>query len=203
MPKKLPQAVTRKIRRITRDIVSLERIMYGSHDQEDQVLCAGMLEHRRDDVVRGAVLQMHTAIENVLTEMIEDRLLSVPPGNQKRRDKAARSAAGKALYSFLEGDQRLRPLNFFGKLSLARGLGLITPSLQKKLAELNSLRNKCSHHWLLYVRPRRNKKRSAKKPHLLAYKGHSLHDPEVFEDFFSDFGELYLRLYALQTGTRL
>jgi hypothetical protein len=35
--------------------------------QEDQVLVAGMLERKRDDIVRSAVLQLHTSIEDMPT----------------------------------------------------------------------------------------------------------------------------------------
>ncbi len=195
-----PRAVDRAIRRLTREVSELDRLFYGAYEKSDHFLYAGMLEHKRDDFVRGAVLQMHTAIENILTETICDKLLGVRPRQRKRRTRVMRTIRGVAAQDLLDGP---RSLGFAQKVKLAVALGLITTHLSEKLNELNKLRNACSHNWLLNVRIRRNKRPKKQKPPLLAYQGRGLHGIAAFEEFIRDFGGVYLRLYARNTGTHL
>ena len=55
-----PRSVETKIKRLTREIAQIDEYFYQP-DKQDRVAYAGMLERKRDDVVRSAVLQMHTA----------------------------------------------------------------------------------------------------------------------------------------------
>ena len=61
-----PRSVEATITRLTREIAEIDKFFYRSNENEDRVLYAGMLERKRDDMVRSAVLQMHTAIEDLL-----------------------------------------------------------------------------------------------------------------------------------------
>lgn len=148
-----PRAIEATIRRLTREIGAFDKIFYGTHGQSDRFLYAGMLEHKRDDFVRGAVLQMHTAIENMLEDLIRDKLLGVKPRQQKRRTRALRTIRGVAALGLLGGPQGLR---FPQKVSLALANGLISTRTRKKLLRLNKLRNTCCHNWVLDVRIERN-----------------------------------------------
>ena len=178
----------------------MDRLLYGINEQDDRFLYAGMLEHKLDDFVRGAVLQMHTAIENILDGTIENTLLGVRPRRYKAFARAARTVRGRTLIDLLEGE---RSLSFAQNVRLARALGIIKTQVTKQLAELNKIRNACSHHWLLNVRVRRNRKRSNPKLPLITYRGRSLHQVSVFEDFVGEFGGIYERLYAVYNGLRL
>ena len=51
-----PQAVETKIRRLTREIAKIDDVFYNVNETKDRVLYAGMLERKRDDMVRSAVL---------------------------------------------------------------------------------------------------------------------------------------------------
>jgi hypothetical protein len=87
-------------------------------------------------------------------------------------------------------------LGFDKKLNFAVGLGLIGESLRKKLMELNSMRNKCGHNWLLKGVVRRGKDRKQKKPPLLSFRAGDLHDVPVLKAFWGEYQGIYLRLYA-------
>lgn len=83
------RAVETKIRRLTREIAKIDDVLYNVNETKDRILYAGMLERKRDDVVRSAVLQMHTAIEDLLNSFIVCRTLSVKPEHRagKMRSK--------------------------------------------------------------------------------------------------------------------
>lgn len=176
------------IRRLTREIAEIEQHFYHG-ETKDRVLYAGMLERKRDDMVRSAVLQLHTAIEDVLTGWITCRMLGVRPDNRKR----ARTVPARALRKLLSG---AGGLGFERKLSLAVVLGLITPKIQRRLEDLNHLRNRCSHNWLLRTPLRRGRKPKEKKPPLLLYRGRDLHKVAVLKDMTAEYGPLYAKLFA-------
>lgn len=81
------------------------------------------------------------------------------------------------------------------KLNLALALGIINAKTRERLAVLNTLRNKCSHDWLLKAPVRRGKRPAQKKPPLLTYEGRDLHSVTALEDFTHEFGHIYLKLF--------
>jgi hypothetical protein len=87
-------------------------------------------------------------------------------------------------------------LGFDTKLNFAVGLGLISPTGRKQLMELNTMRNKCSHNWILNRAVRRGKRPKQLKPPLLHFRGQDLHKVAVLKEFISEFTVVYLRLYA-------
>jgi hypothetical protein len=148
-----PKTVEAAIKRLTREIEEIDNFFYKSNDTDDRALYAGMLERKRDDMVRSTVLQIHTAIEDLLNSYIAMNVL----GNDCRR--LSHTHAGQALQKMLFGGGSL---GFEMKLNLARALGLISTKTKDRLAVLNTLRNKCSHNWLLN-RPLRRGRRPAQK----------------------------------------
>lgn len=191
---KNPRAVEKKIRRLTREIARIDDAFYNFNETKDRVLYAGMLERKRDDVIRSSVLQMHTAIEDLLNSFIICRTLNVTP---ERRARRMSSKAAKALQSMLNGP---RSMGFEIKLNFAFILGLLGSKTKDRLVELNTLRNKCSHNWLLKAPLRRGKGPKQKKPPLLRYDGRDLHNVEVVEDFVSEYGLIYAKLFAKYVG---
>ena len=85
---------------MTREIAKIDKFFYRSEENSDRDLYAGMLERKRDDMVRSAVLQLHTAIEDVLTSLITCRVLGI---RSDERVKRARSKAATALRGMLSG----------------------------------------------------------------------------------------------------
>lgn len=184
-----PRSVESLIKRLTREIADIDKLFYHSQEIEDRVAYTSMLDHKRDDIVRGTVIQMHTAIEDLLDTMIICSVLNVKP--EERRTKF-NSNYGNALLDLLKGE---RSIGFSSKLLLAVALRLISKAVRDKLITLNTLRNKCSHNWLLKSTVRLNIRRKKKKKALLNYQGRDLHRVEVLKDFYGEYGDIYVRLY--------
>lgn len=183
------KTIERKIRKLTREIAQIDDLMYQP-DETDRMLLAGLLERKRDDVVRSAVLQLHTAIEDLLNIYITCGVLRVKPEDRMTR---MRTRAARALRKMLFG---AGSLGFDMKLNFATAIGLITEKTKESLMELNTLRNKCSHNWLLRMSVRRGKRPKQKKPPLLLFQGGDLHKAAVMKDFLGKYYTAYVRLYA-------
>ena len=180
------KSVEGKIKRLTREIEEIDRFFYKVNETDDRASYAGMLERKRDDIVRSSVLQIHTAIEDLLNSYIAMSVL----GNDRRR--LSNTDSGQALQKMLFGGGSL---GFEMKLNLARSLSLISTQTRDRLAVLNTLRNKCSHNWLLKGPVRRGKRPAQKKPPLLLFEGCDLHSVATLKDFLSEFTVIYLKLY--------
>jgi hypothetical protein len=85
-----PKAVEAVIKRLTCEIKEIDNFFYGFNEDEgdDRLLYAGMLERKRDDMIRSAVLQMHTAIEHLLNSYITLQIT----GETRRRSPRSKSA---------------------------------------------------------------------------------------------------------------
>lgn len=160
--------------------------MFYAVDTQDRHLYAGMLERKRDDIVRGNILQFHTSIEDLLDQHIIFAMSGATRRHPRRGDKA------KALHELFVGGQAL---GFDKKLTLGFALGVISKKTRDRLRILNTLRNKCSHNWLLNVPVRRGKKPSQKKPPLLTYENRDLHRVATMKDFVAEFSLIYLKLW--------
>jgi hypothetical protein len=181
-----PKRVEAAIKRLTREIEQIDAIFYGVNENERRHLYAGMLERKRDDMVRSAVVQMHTAIEDLLDQHITYKILG------STRQRPARGNAARALHSLLIGGSSI---GFDRKLFLAIALRIINTKTRDRLQTLNTLRNKCSHNWLLKVPVRYGKRPAQKKPPLLHYKGRDLHSVATLGDFLAEFSDVYVKLY--------
>jgi hypothetical protein len=146
-----------------------------------------MLERKRDDMVRSAVLQIHTSIEDLLDQHIT---FAVTGGARRRH---VRGHSARALRTILIGS---RSIGFASKLALALALRVITSKTRDRLQVLNTLRNKCSHNWILKIPVRHGKRPAQKTPPLLLYEGRDLHTVAALEDFIKEFAaDIYLKLY--------
>lgn len=181
-----PKTVEAAIKRLTREIEQIDSFFYRANETDDRAAYAGMLERKRDDMVRSTVLQTHTAIEDLLNSYIAMNVL----GNDRRR--LSQTHSGQALQKMLFGGGSL---GFEMKLNLARALGLINTKTKDRLAVLNTLRNKCSHNWLLKGPVRRGKRPAQKKPPLLLYEGRDLHNVATLKDFAGEYGAIYVKLW--------
>ncbi len=118
-----PNSVEAAIRRLTREIEEIDNFFYGCNENDDRVLYAGMLERKRDDVVRSAVLQMHTAIESLLNSYITFEIT----GGAHR--VPSRNESARALHRMLYGGGSLA---FDMKLNFALALRLISGKTKAK-----------------------------------------------------------------------
>lgn len=178
----------RKIKRLMRELDEIDWFMYGQHADRDRDSYAGALEQKRDDVVRAAVIHMHTAFENLLTEAILNEILETPHGRYGRKLTAAR---GQALARMV---REPGSLGFDMKLNFAVLVGVFDENGRAKMKELNGLRNKCSHNWLLNVPVKRKKKQKGRAPRLLSWRGRDLHKVPVLKEFLGEFGNMYYDL---------
>jgi hypothetical protein len=182
-----PKRVQQAIKRLHKEIREIEAAIYAP-GEDDPVLIAGMLERQRDDIVRSAVLQLHTSIEDLLTSLILYCALDITDKRLKHRLSSER---GKAFRRMLHDRESL---GFDAKLNFAVGLGLISSSGRKQLMELNTMRNRCSRNWILNRAVRRGKRPKQLKPPLLQFRGKDLHKVAALKDFISEFSVVYLRL---------
>lgn len=185
-----PRSVETRIRRMEREIAEIDESFYGSQQTADREMYAGMLERKRDDIVRSAVLQLHTAIEDLLDNLITCLILETTAEDRSRRMSSKR---GRALRKMLYGADSI---GFDMKLNFAVALRLLRSKVRERLMELNTMRNRCSHNWLLKYPVRRGKRPKQMKPPLLLYEGRNLHDVAVLRQFIEEYGGIYLKLFG-------
>ncbi len=182
-----PKRVEAAIKRLSHEIEQMDALFYPA-DKNKRCLHAGMLERKRDDLVRGFVIQIHTAIEDIL-----DQLITFAVTGSTRAHRPLRSQSARALRGLLTGGESI---GFHRKLSLALALRIITKNTKDRLHVLNNLRNKCSHNWVLKIPVRYGKRPAQKKPPLLTYEGHDLHTMGALKAFVEEYGAgIYLKLY--------
>lgn len=187
MPRK--QRLQTDIRRLRKEIQEIESTIYGpTGDLYDQRF---LLQLKRNHAIRGVVLELHLAIEDLLNGWLKSHFLAVSPrllhGSSRNKSKIART-----VDELLEGGGAL---GFEKKLNLLRAIGLIRKSVYDKLVELNRVRNKCSHNWELDAVIRKKAKKRVPKRRLLEYRGRNLFDIAVLKDFASEYGSMYYRLF--------
>jgi hypothetical protein len=91
--RKNPKRVEQAIKRLNKEIDEIGAAIYAS-GEERPVLVAAMLERKRDDIVRSAVLQLHTKIEDLLTSLMLYCALGITDKKLKHR---LSSEKGKAF----------------------------------------------------------------------------------------------------------
>jgi len=126
----------KRISKISADIARIEKSFFRS-DDPDLRQRYYELQRKREHLLRSIILELHLSIENIITGAI---------GNELLQGRLIRSPAGHAIRDLLEDDHAL---GFRHKLLLARSLNLITRAEFTDLAELNTVRNRCSHNWQL------------------------------------------------------
>jgi hypothetical protein len=88
-----PERVQKIIGRLNWEIKQIEATIYGTEESEP-LLIAIMLERKRDDIVRSAVLQLHTKIEDLLTQLILFCTLDI---RSEKAEAQARRRKGKGI----------------------------------------------------------------------------------------------------------
>jgi hypothetical protein len=190
MTKAKQSYLRRKIRRLEREIASIDEMFYLPEKHGDAAQHAGMLERKRDDIIRAAVLQLHTSIEDILNEQIMCHILDVPAHQRMKLMPTHAGKAARRLLTTADG------IGFHQKLALAVALRVISDKRRKRLAVLNTLRNKCGHFWLLKAPVRKGKSSRQKKPPLLLYEGRDLHQVATFREFLAEYGPLYSKMFV-------
>lgn len=180
----------RKIVRLSEEIAEIESTIYTDADG-DAYNQHFLFQQKRNHAIRGVVLELQLAIEDLLNVWLDSFLLQCKPSVRnkvaRRKPKLART-----IEQLLEGSGAL---SFERKLDLAEGTGLIRRSEHTKLRELYRVRNKCSHHWLLDIPVRKRIQRNQPKRRLLDYQNRNLFQIEVLKDFVREYGSMYYKLW--------
>jgi hypothetical protein len=109
-----PKRIGQTIKRLNREIAEIDSASYSG--DKEPMLVAAMLERKRDDMVRSAVLQVHTKIEDLLTRLMLYCVLGITDKKLKHR---LSSEKGKAFRKMLYDRQSL---GFDTKMNFAVGL---------------------------------------------------------------------------------
>jgi len=171
-----------EIKRVRADIERIDGSFFNSRSADPKQTFSE-LRMKRGQLLRSIILELHLSIENILSAAI---------GKKPLAGRRIASPAGHALRDLLEDE---RSIGFYQKLTLARALDLVTTSQFKDLLELNSVRNRSSHNWLLDRVARRKIKRSKPKRPVLRYRGTNLYKTESFIAFAGHFTKIYLKLW--------
>jgi len=172
----------KRISKISADIARIEKSFFRS-DDPDLRQRYYELQRKREHLLRSIILELHLSIENIITGAI---------GNELLQGRLIRSPAGHAIRDLLEDDHAL---GFRHKLLLARSLNLITRAEFTDLAELNTVRNRCSHNWQLNKVTRRKLTPSKAKKPILRFRGTNLYQTDAFLKFVGLFSKHYLKLF--------
>jgi hypothetical protein len=105
---KNPKSVETRIVRLEREIAAIDRYFYLSNESTDRVGYAGMLERKRDDMVRSTVLQLHTGIEDLLDSMIVSLILETSAEDRKRRLSSSRGGRYERCFMVLTASDLTR-----------------------------------------------------------------------------------------------
>jgi len=189
-PTPATKRMKRRIAAISREIQEIESLLHpdSGGDLSQQYF---VLDQKKTHQIRGIVLEFHLAIEDLITSWLKGHLLS-QGAVQQRTTQRARGMLATVLYSLLEGP---RSLGFDRKLDLAEGLHLISKRLHERLTELNVIRNRCSHNWVLDIPIRKGIKRDQPKRRLVQYKNRDLFALSVIKEFEREYGRIYLKLW--------
>ena len=184
------QYLEAKIKRLEREIAEIDDFFYKPEAGRERSHYAYLLERKRDDIVRSTVLHLHTVIEDLLNVLIIQRVIGVTRG---KRGITLSGTRGRGLRKMLFDRGSL---GFDMKISMAVAVGLlINAKTRERLAELNTLRNKCSHNWLIRARVRRGKRPAQKKPPLLQYQGRDLHQISALKEFYVEYNHIFADLF--------
>lgn len=158
-----------------KEVESISTTLYDL-DDNDQNLRYWNLKWYRDELFRVYVIYIHLSIEDLIEEMIYKKL--------KTNSVFKKSQLKKAIE---EDIPSIELINWAARLRL------VSKRDYDLLVELNRIRNKCSHNWVLnshVYRKTKNKKRISRS--LVDYNGKNLLNKKVF---FEEFGPVYTSLY--------
>jgi hypothetical protein len=187
----MKETLVRKARFLRREIEDIQSYFYSLSDRKDLESQCFFLNLQRQDVVRGIVLQLHLALEDLISHWLKYRLLGISPTGNKSITRT-KPVASRSLASILEGERSLRLPQ---KVELLRGLQLIDRRFHQKLKQLNRMRNVCAHNWELNILIRRGIKRKNPKRPALEYRHQNLYRVPVVKEFIAEYGSLYYKLF--------
>lgn len=180
--------IERETQRTLQEVARIQSLIHRVDDRDPRTNLRNA-RSQREDAVRGLVIQLATAMENLLDDLYRRVFLGYRPGS--RNPKLPRGKLAREPDELLETGK----LNFDAKLRFARIGGLITKKQYRKLDKLRALRNKCAHNWSLdVVKKRERKPRPSKR--LLEHNGRNLFEVGVLEELLAEYGPIYVSIFG-------
>ena len=195
MPKITPYK-RRRIRRLSEDISEIEAHHYQfvevyDNDPDAQIHA---LQLKKTLLIRSLVIETHLAIEEMLDSAIKNKIYLI---NSKSKKPDAIKAREYFYHRFDDAEGFFSgggSIGFKRKIILLRLLGVIGKRLYEDLEKLNSLRNRCGHHWIIDTVVRRGVRREKPKKYVLTFEGENLFSPASMVSFLSKYSDIYLKL---------
>jgi hypothetical protein len=160
---------------------------FSREDDPDRYL---LQDEFRQDTYRIIVFQLQLAIEELVRSFVFEKLTSPPdPGT----------------FTYKENVQFVKDLEALPLLDLAARLHVLSTLGYRDLVKLNTIRNKCAHHWQLHSFSVKQMIRAEEATERIVpeipFNGRNLLTPQVMKDeFLPLYGDLYVELWAVQSG---
>ncbi|HEY1644927.1 MAG TPA: hypothetical protein VGF75_00905 [Candidatus Saccharimonadales bacterium] len=170
-----------------KEAYDLLEYFYNLNDEDYPLLQA---ENFRMDVFRLIIIHFHLAIEELLKSIVY------------------RSLPSRRTFTPKQNVEYVQKLSSRQTIDLAARLGIVNKKGLELLLELNTIRNKCSHHWILngYTMsksPSIAKSIKRKRLYKVTFQKKNLMNYQVMkDDFIPLYGDLYLELFAMNFGLR-
>ena len=169
--------------RLTKEIEKLVSALYNTSDNDDRLRYEN-LKNYRVEVMRSFIMYMHLAIEDLLRALLFDFI-----------KKQNRNLTRKATIKFTREITSAELVRWCGRLNL------ITRTVYRRLLDLNSIRNRCAHNWLLDI-PRlqnvgtRGRRRRKRIPVVMYENRNLLNRDVLLNTFCRIYGKIYTDMLA-------
>lgn len=178
--RKQPTRLLNKIAELEAEILDLRDSLYGLNS-DDLSLKYELLKTHRNQLIRGFILYLHLAVEDLLRALLFDFLV--------RHNRAIRT---KAAMRAIDDLRSVDLVHWCSRLKVVKSREYAA------LLELNRIRNACAHKWVLNLPKAR---RSASRKHMaevqasiILLNGKNVFEESVISQFCADYGRLYIRL---------
>lgn len=171
----------RKAAKLRVEVNELAAFLYNLRDRDLRLQCDNLKTYRTE-MLRGFLISLHLAIEDLLKALLFDFLV-----------KNNRSLPTRGTIRMVDDMRSVEIMHW------CRRLKVISTKRFEQLLELNRVRNACAHNWIIDIPKTRHlvhrgRRRRERVP-AVTYKNKNLFDPKVFsDDFLSVYSNLYLKL---------
>ena len=167
--------------RLAKEIEKLVSALYNTSDDDDQLRSENLKTYRAE-VMRSFILHLHLSIEDLLRALLFDFI-----------KKQNRNLTRKATIKLVREMTGAELVNWCGRLNL------ITETVHRRLLDLNTIRNKCAHNWVLDIPRFKNVgargQRKRKWIPVVMYENKNLLNRKVLlHTFCRIYGKIYINL---------
>jgi hypothetical protein len=170
-----------KEKRLRNEIDKLIDRLYNTNEKKNEIRYDNLKTYRIE-IIRGFIVYSHLAIEDLLKEMLIEFLK-----HQSRIFKVA------AIKKSIKGMRSSEIIEWSARLNL------INVKQYKFIKDLTSVRNKCSHNWIIDIPENKmiikQKIKEWKKTPVIRFRNKNLLNPKIFSsEFWPELAYIYLQL---------